>query len=128
MAPWYRLLGLIGHRADCPNAGVTPRPLAIVTSTKAEVLRLLAPVPPALSNDDVKPWALSLGYALRTGIRQLYMLDGPEIEFEGPWRSGRDEPRTGMVSLSFIDGSLGGTGYLSRVAVSGLGGGAHGVR
>jgi hypothetical protein len=107
-----------GHRADCPNAGVTPKPLAIVTSTKAEVLRLLAPVPPALSDDDVKPWALSLGYALRTGIRQLYMLDGPEIEFEfeGPWRAGRDEPRTGMVSLSFIDGSLGGTGYLSRVA------------
>jgi len=44
------------------------------------------------------------------------MLDGPEIEFEGLWRSGRDEPRTGMVSLSFIDGSLGGTGYFSRVA------------
>ena len=107
-----------GHRADCPKAGVTPKALAIATSTKAEVLRLIAPVPASLSSDDVKPWALSLGYALRTGIRQLYMLDGPEIEFEfeGPWPTGEDEQRIGIVSLSFIDGSLGGTGYLTRVA------------
>ena len=37
------------------------------------------------------PDALSLGYGLRMGMRHLYMLDGPEIEFslEGPWKESR---------------------------------------
>jgi hypothetical protein len=53
------------------------------------------------------------------GMRHLYMLDGPEVEFtlEGPWNTGSSEERYGLVSLAFIDPSLGGTGYLPRIAV-----------
>lgn len=107
-----------GHRDDCPQRATVPTPLAIVTASSAEVLRLLCPVPPAVPEAEVKPWGLSLGYALRMGMRHLYMLDGPEIEFtlEGPWKSGPSESRIGLVSLTFIDPSLGGTGYLPRIS------------
>ncbi len=51
-------------------------------------------------------------------MRQLYMLDGSEIEFilEGPWDCTSDSQRIGCLSLTFIDPSIGGTGYLSRAA------------
>jgi hypothetical protein len=38
-------------------------------------------LPPEWSDDDYRRWGYTLGYALRTGMRQLYMLDGPEIDF-----------------------------------------------
>jgi len=62
-------------------------------------------------------WAISLGYALLAGMRHLYMLDGSEIDFlaEGPWQS-TGEAAYRVISLSFCDPSLGGTGYLKRIA------------
>src|SRR5262249_20736440 len=63
-------------------------------------------------------WGVSLGYALRSGMRHLYMLDGPEIEFalEGPWQVEAAGIRHDRLSLAFIDPSLGGSGYLHRIA------------
>jgi Domain of unknown function (DUF1998) len=108
-----------GHGENCPNRGAPPRALAIIASGTAEVLRLLVPVPSALGEEDLKRWGLSLGYALRTGMRQFYMLDGPEIEFEleGPWIAGEGHDRHGCIALAFIDPSVGGSGYLRRIAV-----------
>lgn len=109
---------LYGHSGGCRQSGTPPQPLSIVTASTAEVLRLLIPVPQSIKH--LQSWGLSLGYALRTGMRQLYMLDGPEIEFEleGPWKVGNDEAQHEheIVALAFIDPSLGGTGYLRRIA------------
>lgn len=107
-----------GHRKECNQAGSPPKPVAISTSSKAEVLRLLVPVPSELQGTEARSWGLSLGYALRIGMRHLYMLDGPEIEFEleGPWTKKSDGGEIQLASLSFIDPSLGGTGYASRIA------------
>jgi hypothetical protein len=51
-------------------------------------------------------------------MRRLYMLDGPEIEFEmeGPWEAGDGSARHARVALTFIDPSVGGSGYLRRIA------------
>ncbi|BAC90677.1 DEAD/DEAH box helicase [Gloeobacter violaceus] len=107
-----------GHREDCPQAGTALRPLAIVTALKAEVLRLVIPVPSSVEQRGLQSWGLSLGFSLRTGMRHVYMLDGSEIEFEleGPWQAVKDNARFNWVSLSFIDPSIGGSGYLSRIA------------
>ena len=107
-----------GHKEGCPQAGTQPRPLAIAASGHTEVMRLIVPVPAAAERGDVASWGLSLGYALRIGIRHLYMLDGAEIDFEleGPWTTGEGPAKLGFVALSFIDPSLGGTGYLRRAA------------
>jgi hypothetical protein len=107
-----------GHKADCPQAGTPPRPLAIATAGRTEVLRLIIPVPASSGRNDIASWGLSLGYALRIGIRHLYMLDGAEIDFEleGPWTMGEGKAKLGFVALTFIDPSLGGTGYLARAA------------
>jgi hypothetical protein len=107
-----------GHKDNCPHAGVHPRPLGIATASQSEVLRLIAPIPPSASENDIKSPGLSLGYSLRIGMRHLYMLDGSEIEFEleGPWPSGEGKAQVGELALSFIDPSLGGTGYLKRIA------------
>jgi len=106
------------HGDQCPKAEAPPRPLAIETSGRAEVLRLLMPVPESMDEREFLPWGLSLGYALRIGVRRLYMLDGPEIEFEleGPWKAGGESAGHGRVSLTLIDPSLGGSGYLHRIA------------
>jgi hypothetical protein len=92
--------------------------VAIYTDGMTEILRLIVPVPSDMLPDQHKSWGLSLGYALRIGIRQFYMLDGAEIEFEleGPWSRKVDEQTLRYVALSFIDPSVGGTGYLSKVA------------
>ncbi|MDK9701109.1 MAG: DEAD/DEAH box helicase [bacterium] len=76
-----------GHRESCPNAGKTPNACALVASNKAEVLRLIVPVPTSMTSDELKRWGLSLGYSLLAGMRHLYKLDGSEIDFlfEGPW-------------------------------------------
>ncbi len=105
-----------GHGDSCPQRGTPPRAVALGTAGRTEVLRLLAPVPPTYTGDSVRTWGLSLGYALRTGLRRLYMLEGSEIDFEleGPWKTGADG--LSQVALSFIDPSLGGTGYLQRAA------------
>jgi replicative superfamily II helicase/predicted nucleic acid-binding Zn-ribbon protein len=106
------------HAANCPQIAVAPKPCAILADSQCEVLRLKLPVPMGASDDAVRSWGLSLGYALRLGMRHLYALDGPEVEFEfeGPWTPVPKEENLPTISLSFIDPSLGGTGYLRRAA------------
>jgi hypothetical protein len=107
-----------GHRESCPHAGAGPRPLAIATSARAEVLRLVVAVPTGLTENGVAEWGLSLGYSLHMGMRHLYMLDGRELvfELEGPWSVTTDGISHQRAALTFIDASLGGTGYLRRIA------------
>ena len=47
-------------------------------------------------------------------MQRLYVLDAAELEFEleGPWKYGGHR----QMSLAFVDPSLGGTGYLQRIA------------
>lgn len=51
-------------------------------------------------------------------MRRRYLLDGSELEFEleGPWEVQDGDTKSKHVSLTFIDPSLGGTGYLDRIA------------
>lgn len=107
-----------GHQRDCPRAGLSDPPLAIATCQRAETLRLLFPVSASATREQVEPFGLSLGFSLQIGFKHLHMLDGGEINFvlEGPWKTKVGEKEIGLVSLTFIDGSLGGTGYLNRVA------------
>ncbi len=80
------------------------------------MLRLLVPVPSA--EDRWKSWGLSLGYALLNGIQHHFMLGANELDFEleGPWEQGEAGHRYHLLSLAFIDPSLGGSGYLPRIA------------
>jgi hypothetical protein len=107
-----------GHRRDCPQRGQPPVPAAIFADGFTEILRLVIPVPADLAADKHEVWGLSLGYSLRIGIRQFYMLDGTEIDFEleGPWGRTVNGQKINYVALSFIDATLGGTGYLPKVA------------
>jgi len=93
-------------------------PVAISVANKVEVLRLLAVVPESIAEADMKRWGLTLGYALRNGMRNRYSLEGSEIEFllEGPWKVKRDSITYDQVSLTFIDPNIGGSGYLPRIA------------
>jgi hypothetical protein len=107
-----------GHGEGCPQRSAPPYPVAITTMGRAEVLRLLVPVPNDIKDERLLRWGLSLGYSLKTGMQHRYMLDGSEIEFEfeGPWQTQSDKTRYSLVSLTFIDPSLGGSGYLQRIA------------
>ena len=107
-----------GHAENCPQKGKAPQPLAIVTAGKAEALRLTIPVPTSIDEEDLQSWGLSLGYALKAGMQHLYMLDAAEIDFEyeGPWQVSNNSKKYNMISLTFIDPSLGGSGYLRRIA------------
>lgn len=109
---------VFGHGPNCPEAGRPPTPTALITTTRAEVLRLLAPVPEGADEEDLLTWGLTLGYALRLGMRHRYMLDGPEIEFllEGPWAVDDRGRKYQQMALSFIDPSVGGSGYMNRIA------------
>ncbi|HEU4328368.1 MAG TPA: DEAD/DEAH box helicase [Roseiflexaceae bacterium] len=106
------------HAPGCPDAGRPPLPVALVTSGRAELLRLLAPAPERADADDLLCWGMTLGYALRLGMRHRYMLDGPEIEFllEGPWPATQAGQRYQQIALCFVDPSVGGSGYLRRIA------------
>ncbi|MGB3976767.1 MAG: DEAD/DEAH box helicase [bacterium] len=107
-----------GHSKNCIKKGTPPRPVAIVTKQRTDVLRILIPVPETMEAKDIETWGLSMGYSLRIGMRHLYMLDGSEINFEleGPWKACHDQSKLGMISLTFIDPSIGGTGYLEQAA------------
>jgi hypothetical protein len=67
-----------------------------------------------MEESNVEIWGASIGYSLLIGMERRYYLEGGEIDFEleGPWRSGGHQ----LVAVSFVDPSLGGTGYLRRVA------------
>ena len=105
-----------GHSELCPSRGIPPNSVALATRGKGEVLRLLVPVPASDDVDQFKSWGLSLGYSLLLGMRHVFMLADGEIDFEleGPWSAG--DPNLQLVSLTFIDPSLGGTGYLRKIA------------
>jgi replicative superfamily II helicase len=108
--------GTNGHNANCAQRGAAPQPLAIATQSRAEILRLLVPVP--TNEERWQSWGLSLGYALLNGMQHSFMLGANEIDFEleGPWTRGEEDRRYTLLSLAFIDPSLGGSGYLKRIA------------
>lgn len=107
-----------GHAANCARAGQPPQPAGIVTSIAAEVLRLVAFIPAGFDEGALEEWQHSLGAALRIGIRHHLLLDGSEIEFEpeGPWQKSSDAGSFQRVSLTFVDPSVGGSGYVARIA------------
>ena len=107
---------LYGHASGCQRSGQPPAPAAITTATPATTLRLTIVLPPAFEEDGYHRWGYSLGYALRTGLRQLYMLDGSEIEFElePMWHGRRGDGRCRLGALTFIDAAVGGSGFLDR--------------
>jgi hypothetical protein len=107
-----------GHTADCTRRGQPPEPLAITTRTRASTLRIVVDLPWDLKEEEYKQWGYSLGFALRTGMRQLYMLDGPEVEFEleSAWEVSDEGGKRKVGSLTFIDPALGGSGILDRAA------------
>jgi hypothetical protein len=107
-----------GHAASCTRSGQPPQPAGIVTSIAAEVLRLIAFVPENFDEEALEEWQHSLGSALRIGIRHHLLLDGSEIEFEpeGPWQESSDAGAFRRVSLTFVDPSVGGSGYIARIA------------
>lgn len=102
-----------GHADDCPHRGTSPQPVAIATAARVEVLRLLVPVPRAPQPERYLSWGLSLGYALLNGMLDTSELD---FEFEGPWNTDAMGTPAATLSLAFIDPSLGGSGYLERLA------------
>jgi hypothetical protein len=107
-----------GHGANCPRAGEPPRPLAITTRNEAATLRFVVDLPPDFAVADYQRWGHSLGYALRTGMRQLHLLDGSEIVFvlEPMWESHADGQHFRRGGLTFVDPALGGSGFLERAA------------
>lgn len=75
-------------------------------------------LPPDLAEAEYRTWGYSLGYALRAGLRHLYMLDGPEIEFELelPWEHHDAHGSRKVGALLLIDPAVGGSGFLDRAA------------
>lgn len=110
----------LGHAKTCHRRGEAGKPLAIATRGGVEVLRLLVPVPRPAPNDQWLSWGLSLGYALLAGMERYFMLSAGELDFEleGPWESSAEDGRFRTLSLAFIDPSLGGSGYLERIAAA----------
>jgi len=107
-----------GHASGCQRSGKPPIPAAITTATPATTLRMTVVLPPDYADEDYKRWGYSLGYALRNGLRLLYMLDGPEIEFElePQWEERRSDGKRRLGALTFIDPAVGGSGFLDRCA------------
>jgi hypothetical protein len=117
-----------GHRKGCLQSGQPPVPHAITAKSTATTLRLEVVLPPEFGgpreekgkgkDDSYRAWGNSLGYALRSGLRLLYMLDGSEIEFElEPTYTRTDERGNYRVgTLTFIDAAVGGSGFLDRAA------------
>jgi replicative superfamily II helicase len=105
-----------GHSPNCIRKGAAPQPLSITMEGRVEILRLLVPVP--AKDDYWRSWGLSLGYALQNGMQRAFMLGTNEIDFEleGPWTLAEANRNCDVISLTFIDPSLGGSGYLARIA------------
>lgn len=107
-----------GHRRECARLSQEPKPHGIVTGGLASTLRVIVALPLDMPRRDYERWGYSLGYALRTGMRHLYMLDGPEVEFvlEPAWEARHEGKRLLMGSLTFLDPAVGGSGFLDRAA------------
>ena len=106
------------HQEGCARQNITTNPIALTTSVVASTMRIEVDLPLDFSKDAYERWGRSLGYALRTGMRHLYMLDGPEIEFELEplWEIDRDGRRWQHGALTFIDPAVGGSGFLDAAA------------
>ncbi|MBI3846560.1 MAG: DEAD/DEAH box helicase [Planctomycetes bacterium] len=107
-----------GHAAGCPRLGQPPRPCALTAKTAATTLRIVVQLPTDFDEGEYQRWGYSLGYSLRTGMRQLYMLDGPEIDFElePMWDAKDRDGRLKLGALTFVDPAVGGSGFLERAA------------
>jgi hypothetical protein len=113
-----------------PQAAYAATPVASVSVNISDPDRIrtalcaLADVPSTTSLEDAATrcrllWDLNRWLTgAPMSISGIYMLDGSEIDFEleGPWDTGESESRLGLVALTFIGPSLGGTGYLDRAA------------
>lgn len=107
-----------GHSPSCLQLAATPGALAITTTGKVEVLRLITAVPQNKTENQWLSWGLSLGYALINGMERYFMLGSGELDFslEGPWKAEEAGVHYSKLSLAFIDPNLGGSGYLERFA------------
>lgn len=105
-----------GHAADCVDQGKPPRARAITCRSLAATLRLVVHLPFDHDETAYQQWGLSLGYALRIGMRQLYMLDGPELEFvlEPMWEIEHEGRKARRGALTFVDAAVGSSGFLER--------------
>jgi superfamily II DNA/RNA helicase len=105
-----------GHWPKCPRAGTPPVPRAITTSLAAMTLRLSVEVQAGLDDADYLTWGHSLGASLRRGLRSVYALDGSEVEYELEplYEATHDGIKVKRGSLLFIDGAVGGSGFLQR--------------
>jgi len=108
-----------GHAQSCDRRGQPPTPLALVAKTKATTLRIHVDLPFDYDDNNYLIWGHSLGQALRIGMRQLYLLDGKEVEFELEplWATGTTAQHRKVGTLTFVDGAVGGSGFLERAAV-----------
>jgi len=107
-----------GHAASCAQSGQPPAPHAITSKAGATTYRIHVVLPPGMREDAYQSWGNSLGYALRTGMRLLFMLDGTEIEFEleAMYRQRDHGVDVNVGTLCFIDAAVGGSGFLDRAA------------
>jgi hypothetical protein len=107
-----------GHAASCPDKGSPPRPHAITAVSRATTLRIVTEVSIDTAPAEYERWGLSLGYALEQGLRALYMLDGSELSFvlEPLWVVEDADGRRRRGALTFVDASVGGSGFLDRAA------------
>lgn len=112
-----------GHSQGCPRKGQSPTRIAIATTKNVETLRLIIPVPAAdatdpRSSEAIQAWGRSLGEALLAGVQHVYMIDDDELAFdlEGPWSRCTDGKHATFVSLTLTDPTVGGSGYLERIA------------
>jgi hypothetical protein len=112
-----------GHANSCPRKGQPPTRIAIATTKNVETLRFVVPVPTPdetdpQSDEAILAWGHSLGEALMAGVQHAYMIDDNELTFEleGPWTRMVNGKRATFVSLTFIDPTIGGSGYLERIA------------
>lgn len=105
-----------GHSKNCQLFGQPPKPLAIVTGHKATTYRIVATLPQGIGEEEYRQWGLSLGSALRIGMRHVYMLDGSEIEYglEPFWEIKDQHGGRLKGAIVFIDSSVGGSGFLER--------------
>lgn len=113
-----------GHAQSCPRQGQPPLRIAIATTRNVEILRLIVPVPTCDAGDRAevmeaaRAWGRSLGEALLAGVRHAYMVSDDELnlDLEGPWKRTVDGTTATFVSITFTDPTVGGSGYLERVA------------
>lgn len=109
---------LYGHADTCLGRGTPPIPVAIETSSKLDVLRIIVPLPIDINPVDLQTWGLSLGYSLRRGMLKEFALseDDIDFDFEGAWEVHSGDRTYLQAVLTYVDPNLGGSGYLQRIA------------